>query len=133
MIARSAVFACALYCFGLAACDPNDPCDSGYFADHGYCYLLDAGFDWVSDAQVADEDGGLPSSNPNATFGLPCTLQSECGGKAPVCGGPMLPICTDINCMDTGANICPSGWQCIDITKYGTAAAPGVTSVCIKF
>jgi hypothetical protein len=133
MIARSAVLASALCCLGLVACDPSDPCDSGYRADHGYCVLADAGFDWFPDAQVLDADGGEPpASNPDATFGSPCVLQSDCGGMAPVCGGPMLPICTDINCLDTGTNTCPSGWECIDVTKY-MASAPGVNAVCIKF
>jgi hypothetical protein len=132
MIARSAAFACALYCLGLAACDPKDPCDRGYRADHGFCYLVDAGFDWANDAQVSENDSGAPLTNPDAMFGSPCVLQSDCGGVAPVCGGPMLPICTAVNCLETGTSTCPSGWQCIDVTKYN-ASGPGVTSVCIKF
>jgi hypothetical protein len=46
-----------------------------------------------------------------------------------VCGGPMLPVCTQINCMDGGKNTCPNGWDCIDVSKY--MPAPGVTTVCI--
>jgi hypothetical protein len=133
MIARSAVFTWALCsCLGLVGCDPEDACDRGYREDHGYCYFADAGYDNLSDAQLGGgDDSGEPTGNPNAMFGTPCTLQSDCGGVAPVCGGPMLPICTDINCLDTGANTCPNGWQCIDVTKY-MATAPGVKSVCIN-
>jgi hypothetical protein len=132
MIARLAVFVWTLACCSaLAGCDPSDACDRGYYADHGFCYLSDGGFDWVSDAQTTDgEDGGAPTQNPNAKFGTPCTLQSECGGTAPVCGGPMLPVCTQINCLDD-STLCPDGWTCIDVTKY-MASAPGVNSVCIN-
>jgi hypothetical protein len=131
MIARSTVFAWALCSWiALASCDPDDACDRGYREDHGYCYLLDGGYDGLYDAQFGGDDSGALTSNPNAVFGMPCTQQSECGG-VPVCGGPILPICTDINCMDGGRNKCPSGWQCIDVTKY-MASAPGVMSVCIN-
>jgi hypothetical protein len=134
MIARSAVFIWALCsCIGLAACDPGDACDRGYRADHGYCYLRDGGYDNLTDAQLGggDNDSGEPTGNPNAKFGMSCTQQSDCGGIAPVCGGPMLPICTDINCLATGRDTCPTGWQCIDVTKYMESAA-GVSSVCIN-
>jgi hypothetical protein len=128
MIARFAVGAGLLACvLASAACDPEDPCDKGYRADHGFCWLLDAGNDWYGDPEV--DDAGVPKSNPDATFGTECMLQSDCGGDAPVCGGPMLPICTVTNCENTG---CPNGWTCIDVTKY-MASAPGVTSVCINF
>jgi hypothetical protein len=132
MITRSAIILWALYgCSLLAGCDPSDPCDPGYRADHGFCFLIDAGFDWRSDAGSSDGgDAGEPASNPNAQFGSACMLQSDCGGVAPVCGGPMLPICTAINCIES-PSVCPTGWTCIDVTKY-MASAPGVNSVCIK-
>lgn len=126
MSMRIIALACVLWSCAIAACDPSDPCDPGYFEDHGYCYLLDGGFDW-RDAAL-DEDGGA-DSNPNATFGSPCVKQSDCGGIAPICGGPMLPLCTQIQCLDT--TLCPAGWQCFDITKYAQEIAPGVTSACI--
>jgi hypothetical protein len=116
----------------VVACDPSDACDHGYRADHGYCYLIDAGYDPLTDGSAgADEDGGdaAPLQNPNAKFGSPCSQQSDCGGEAPVCGGPMLPVCTQINCMEGGQNTCPNGWDCIDVSKY--MPAPGVITVCI--
>lgn len=129
MIARLAVVLSTLGCVvAIAGCDPKRPCDEGYFADHGFCYLVDAGTDWFVDGAVGLDDGGTVEQNPDATYGTPCKLQSDCGGVAPVCGGPMLPLCTTINCESAG---CPSGWSCIDVTKY-PGVAPGVMSVCIE-
>lgn len=127
MSARFAVLASVLSCLAITACDPSDACDRGYFADHGYCYLSDAGFDW-RDASEEDDAGAL-DNNPSAMFGTACVKQSDCGGVAPVCGGPMLPLCTQIQCI--GTSLCPTGWQCFDVTKYMQDVAPGVTSVCI--
>ena len=110
--------------FGLLACDPENACDSGYYADHGYCLRH-----VMLDASVA-EDGGEIMQNPNATFGTSCTSHSDCGGEAPVCGGPLLPVCTTINCLDTGEDICPAPWTCVDVTKY--MPGPGVTHTCVK-
>jgi hypothetical protein len=132
MIARIAVAFSTLAALAsvgvLAGCDPKHPCDKGYYADHGFCYLMDAGNDWYLDASIDGEDGGVVPQNPNAMYGSPCKLQSDCGGEAPVCGGPMLPLCTTINCESAG---CPVGWSCIDVSKY-PGVAPGVISVCIE-
>jgi hypothetical protein len=119
-----------LCCCALWACDPEDACDKGYYADHGYCYVSDAQTDLMV-VDGSDGDGGEPAHDPNATFGKPCSLQSDCGGIAPVCGGPMLPVCTNINCLETGKDTCPTGWTCVDVTKY--APSPGVNSACINF
>ena len=132
MIARCMQLGFALACCLLWACDPDDACDPGYFADHGYCYVADAQVDLKPVEDASMEDGGAPASDPNATFGKPCTEQSDCGGIAPVCGGQMLPVCTNINCLEPGrADICPTDWLCVDVTKY--SPVPGVTSACIKF
>lgn len=128
MILRCIRLGLALGCCLLWACDPEDACDEGYYADHGFCYVADAQTDLMVPDASAD-DSGVPMNDPNATFGKPCSVQSDCGGIAPVCGGPMLPVCTNINCMDT--NLCPTGWLCVDVTKY--SPAPGVTSACIQF
>ncbi|HKU40357.1 MAG TPA: hypothetical protein VJR89_19485 [Polyangiales bacterium] len=119
----------ALCCSSLWGCDPEDACDKGFKADHGYCYPLDGGTGLVFPDGGDIEDGSTIMQDPNATFGKPCTEQSDCGGVAPLCGGTMFPFCTNINCM--GMEICPSGWVCVDTTKY--YQAPGVDSACIKF
>lgn len=127
---KATTLAVAISCIALVACDPDDGCDPGYYADHGYCYLLDAGPEVIffGDAGL-ESDGGVIIQDPTATFGKPCQSQSECGGVAPVCGGPMLPICTTINCLDTGEDTCPPGWLCVDVTKYDPF--PGITHVCV--
>ena len=114
----------------LGACDPDDACEDGYYADHGICYLEDAATGLVPTDASASDDGGAPASDPNATFGKPCREQSDCGGVAPVCGGRDLPVCTNINCLDKP--ICPSGWLCIDVTKYDPPPPAGVNSVCVN-
>jgi hypothetical protein len=131
MNARCIQLGLVLGCCLLWACDPDDACDKGYYADHGYCYVTDAQTDLMVVDGSADGDGGVPEQDPNAKFGKPCSLQSDCGGIAPVCGGPMLPVCTDINCMESGRDTCPTGWLCVDVTKY--SPAPGVVSACISF
>jgi hypothetical protein len=123
-----AVIMLVLGCCAAAACDPDDACDPGFYADHGYCYLSDGGPSPFSDTGL-DADSGELIQNPNATHGMSCVEQSDCGGVAPACGGPMLPICTSINCL-TGGSGCPPGWLCVDISKY--EPAPGVTSVCVQ-
>jgi hypothetical protein len=131
MSTRIAVATWLLLCVvATAGCDPEHPCDKGYRVDHGFCYPIDAGDDWILGGADGgkDEDGGAIKQNPDAQFGTPCTSQSECGGVAPVCGGSMLPICTAVNCESAG---CPSGWNCVDVTKY-PGVAPGVVSVCLK-
>jgi hypothetical protein len=129
-LTRGGILLALSCCFALS-CDPEDACDPGYYADHGYCYLSDSGAGAVLDG--GDEsDGGEIQQNPNATFGMPCVLQSECGGVAPVCGGMMLPYCTNINCLSTGKDLCPTDWLCVDVSKY-EATAPGIMSVCIQF
>jgi hypothetical protein len=120
-----------LGCWMSSACDPDNACDKGFYADHGYCYVSDAQTELMAvDANVT-EDGGTLMQDPNATFGKPCSVQSDCGGVAPVCGGPMLPMCTNINCMEAGKDTCPSGWLCVDVTKY--SPTPGVMSACVSF
>jgi hypothetical protein len=114
-----------LVLLGLAACDPSHPCDDGYYADHGMCLRIvapavDAG---------ADQDGGPARTNPNANFGDPCSSAAECGGKAPVCGAPMLPVCTLVNCLQDDIP-CPPDWNCLDVTAFTTD--PKVKSVCVS-
>jgi hypothetical protein len=125
---RSALLAAVSCGLGLAACIPEDACDPGYIHDHGFCYK-DAGLVYPT-VDGSSEDGGESPGNPNATFGTPCDSQDDCGGIAPVCGGPELPICTNINCLDD-RELCPSDWQCLDIKKYGQL--PGIDSVCVDF
>jgi len=110
------------------SCDPDDPCDPGYYEDHGGCYPLNT-------APPDDEDAGVGadasvSSNPSAKFGSPCTVQSDCGGVAPTCGAPLFPVCTVINCQELPVNPCPATWTCLDVTAY--SKDPTVSTVCVQ-
>ena len=119
------------------ACDPSDPCDSGYYEEHGACYPIrmpvsDGGGDGDGDGD--DEDaGGEPSdaeapSDPYEGFGDECEEQSDCPNGL-VCAAPQLPYCTQVNCMDD-ADICPPEWTCFD--TMGMSPDPSVTSVCLN-
>jgi hypothetical protein len=108
----------------LAACDPSDPCDPGYYSDHFFCLQIDASVGFLP-----DEDAGGPDPSKNTAHGTPCSKPSDCGGEAPVCGAPQLPVCTTVECLVDGKDMCPSGWTCLDVTRY--AAMLPVTSVCV--
>lgn len=119
------------------ACDPSDPCDSGYYEEHGACYPIrttaDAG-DGDGDGDGDDEDaGGGPTdaaapSDPYEGFGDECGEQSDCANGL-VCGAPQLPYCTQVNCMDD-LDTCPPEWTCFD--TMGMSPDPSVTSVCLN-
>ena len=110
-------------------CDPDNACDPGYMPDHGLCLP-------VSGAPKPDsgaEDDAGPSRDPkgdDSDFGRSCAVQEDCGGKAPLCGAPQLPLCTAANCLQ-GESECPADWTCIDVTSYGLQY-PEVLSVCVK-
>jgi hypothetical protein len=122
MTRRSALFF-VLGALALAACDPSNPCDPGYYSDHFFCLQIDA-----SAGFMTDEDAGSDSGK-NTAHGTPCSKQSDCGGEAPVCGAPQLPVCTSVECMVDGKDTCPSGWTCLDVTRYATNLP--VSSECV--
>jgi hypothetical protein len=109
----------------LVACDPDNPCgDPSYYADHGMCLRVvhpaDGG---------ADDDAGPDAARPDTEFGAPCTTSADCGGRAPVCGAPMLPVCTVTNCLEKNL-ACPPTWTCFDVSAWTTD--PEVQSVCVR-
>lgn len=120
---------------GGVACDPSDPCDPGYYEEHGACYAypqpaVDAGRD--ASAEL-DEDGGevadaAPPADPYEGFGEACEEQSDCADGL-ICGAPQLALCTQVNCMED-PSICPPGWTCFDTT--GVSPDPSVNSVCLN-
>jgi len=124
---RRGLLCTLLLCCGalLAACDPDDPCDPGYFEDYGVCLRKaprverDAGADAGDAAEPFDE----------SDFGYTCSSDADCGGSAPSCGAPRLPICTVINCLD-GASRCPASWTCLDISSW--TPDPKIQSVCVN-
>ena len=112
------------------ACDPENPCDPGYYADHGVCLR-------TVEAPRDDADGGADDSGANeyaggdeSAFGRPCQTREDCGGSAPECGGPMLPMCTAVNCQQ-GASRCPADWTCLDVSGLDRPD-PEVKSLCIR-
>jgi hypothetical protein len=115
---------------GLLACDPEHPCDPGYKADHGVCLRENGGSG--PEADGGSEDAGPAESydNDDSAFGRTCEKQSDCGGKAPVCGAPMLPLCTAVNCMQ-GESQCPATWTCLDISNW-ERPDPSVKSICVQ-
>ena len=132
MRARARLFMLALCgVVSWAACDPDDPCDPGYVADHGVCVrtMELPRTDADGGAGDAGADGGF--ANDDSDFGRPCEVMQDCGGKAPMCGAPMLPLCTAINCLQ-GESQCPGDWTCLDVSSWAQAY-PGVESLCIKF
>ena len=121
-----------------SACDPSDPCDSGYEEEHGACYPIRAPQDAAQGDEpdgATDEDGGSlsdaevePPGDPYEGFGDECEDESDCPEDL-VCGAPQLAMCTQVNCMDE-PSICPPDWTCFDTT--GVSPDPSVTSVCLK-
>ena len=112
-----------------AACDPDDPCDPGYYADHGLCVLDTDTPRPEADGGAEDDDAG-GFANDDGDFGRPCETQEDCGGKAPECGAPQLPLCTAINCLQ-GESQCPANWTCLDISNW-ERPYPYVLSICVK-
>lgn len=108
----------------LVACDPDDPCDPGYYADHGVCFRIDAG---TSDEDAGGEDAAV---DRYAGFGQACTTPDDCPATAPSCGRPPVQVCTLANCMELGEDACPPGWTCLDIT--GLSPDPAITSACVN-
>jgi hypothetical protein len=113
------------------ACDPDDPCDPGYYADHGVCV-------GILEMPEPKADGGSDDAGPNhgfanddTDFGRACELDSDCGGKAPACGAPMLPLCTAVNCIQGEAQ-CPPAWTCLDISNWDERPYLEVLSICVK-
>jgi hypothetical protein len=127
---RSSLFALVALSLAAAACDPEHPCERGYHADHGACYLDDAGIG-PGDAS-SDEDAAAGGGGGEATgFGKACTTMADCGGDAPLCGGAMLPFCTAVDCMADGKDLCPSGWRCLDVSQF--SPDPNIKTVCVNF
>ena len=115
-----------------AACDPDDPCDPGYYADHGLCVRDTTAPSPAADSGADDAGpGGVTFANDDTDFGRPCAVQEDCGGKAPACGAPQLPLCTAVNCLQ-GESECPADWTCLDVSSW-TQASPDVTSICVQF
>lgn len=117
------------------ACDPNDPCDPGDYEDHGVCRALPAqDVDAGADASSGDgDDGGSDPgeeqpADPYEGFGEACADDGDCPSVL-VCGGEMLPYCTQVNCLDESST-CPPDWMCLDVT--GLSPDPNVTSICLQ-
>jgi hypothetical protein len=117
------------------ACDLSDPCDPGDYEEHGACRPIPQDAPLVSDASMGDsgEDGGSeadaePPSDPYEGFGDACADVGDCRDGL-ICGAPMLPICTQVNCLDE-PSICPPDWTCFDTT--GLSPDPNVTSICLQ-
>lgn len=110
---------------GWLGCEPDDPCDPGYYADHGACLRMAPP---KTDAGEAPGDAAMPFNESD--FGYSCTSDADCGGSAPSCGAPRLPICTAINCL-TGGGRCPASWNCLDISTW--TPDPKIQSVCVNF
>jgi hypothetical protein len=114
-------------------CDPSDPCDPGYYEEHGACYPFPVVLDAGGDAQAGDDGGSEPDgeapADPYEGFGDDCVEQSDCAGDL-VCGGEQFPRCTQVNCM-ADTSVCPPGWICFD--TMGMSPDPSVTSVCLMF
>jgi hypothetical protein len=122
----------ALLTLTALACDPSDPCDSGDYEEHGACYPIrqeqpesDAGP--VEDAGDAASDAADEPPSYEG-FGEECTEAADCPNDL-ICGAPMLPVCTQVNCLDE-PSICPPDWTCFDTT--GLSPDPNVTSICLE-
>lgn len=117
---------------GLFACDPEHPCDPGYKADHGLCLRENGGSG--PEADGGSEDAGPSDSSydndDESAFGRTCEKMSDCGGKAPICAAPMLPLCTAVNCMQ-GESKCPGDWTCLDVSTWDRPDT-SVKSICVK-
>lgn len=120
----------------IGACDPSDPCDPGFYEEHGACYpnprSADAGDDDARVDEGDDDDGGAGEpepTDPYEGFGDPCEEQSDCVDGL-ICGAPQLALCTQVNCLDD-PSICPPDWICYD--TMGMSPDPNVDSVCLDF
>lgn len=107
------------------SCAPSDPCDPGYYADHGACLRMAPNKMNEHDAGTSDAAAAFDESD----FGYSCTTDADCGGSAPACGAPRLPICTAINCLN-GQSRCPTDWMCLDVSAW--TPDPKIQSVCVK-
>lgn len=129
----------AVLLLGLAsACDPSDPCDSGYYEEHGACYPVrmpagDGGGDGDGDADEdagADPSDAATSGDPYEGFGDECSEAEPDCPNGLVCAAPQLPYCTQVNCLSDDS-ICPPDWTCYD--AMGASPDPSVTSACVNF
>lgn len=120
------------FALALGACDPKHPCDPGYYADHGACYTKntahDAAVSGDASSDAAASEG--PAKDKYAGFGRGCEKASDCPETAPSCLAPQLPICTVLNCLGKGSDICPPNWKCMDVK--GISPDPSVESVCLN-
>ncbi len=138
MSSRLVRWALCVAAIGLTACDPSDPCDPGYYEEHGACRLFGAaanGGDGDQADASQDDDGGesaepadASNADPYASFGDECAEQADCPSHL-VCGAPQLAYCTAVSCL-ADASTCPPGWTCLDVT--GSSPDPSVTSVCLN-
>jgi hypothetical protein len=70
---------------------------------------------------------GGDTNTEASLFGKTCEVPADCGGDAPICAAPQLPICTQILCGvgEENEGACPAAWQCLSV--------PPNPSVCYKF
>lgn len=111
-----------LVVLALGACNPSDRCDPGYTVDHAACVPN-------RPMNADDGDAGPKRFNDDYTdFGLSCATSADCGGAAPFCAAPNLPVCTQLDCLGNG-KICPPDWLCMDVSAF--SPDPRVSSLCI--
>jgi len=117
----------------LSACQDDDPCDEGQVYKYAGCVPLPKATGGSTgsgggsgDPEAGGGSGGAPTQ-AESQFGKACADATECGGDAPLCGAPQLPICTQILCLPGEMNegACPADWMCIS-----SGSNP---SACVKF
>lgn len=109
----------------LLGCRDDDPCDPGQVYKDSNCLPIPTG---TGGSTAMPGSGGAGGTGSEASqFGKTCATADDCGGDAPVCGAPQLPICTQVLCAAGEANegVCPPAWQCLTV-------APN-PSVCVNF
>ncbi len=108
-----------------AACTQSeaDACGAGTEYRDGDCHpapAASAGKPTTTDGGAANEGGAGPTEAIDPNFGLDCSQSDECMGATAYCV-PMSPFdtayCSASGC-DLDAAICPSGWNCTDLSRF---------------
>jgi hypothetical protein len=115
-------------------CQPTNACGAGFAqGEDEQCRPVASP---SADAGIPPTDGGngvvedaaadAPTAPSGSSFGKTCASMADCGGDAPICGAPQLPMCTQIMCQagEANAGACPADFTCL--------STPGNPSVCLK-